>query len=101
MNGYERILAALQLREPDQVPIMEWAIDPKVVEGLCPGCNYFDLVEEMNLDGVAVGGHQFVRRHARGQVGCPLGADSRGILPCGGGHQVGGRPRGIHTAQPI
>ena len=61
MNGYERIVAALELREPDQIPIMEWLIDPKVREGLCPGCDYFDLIEQMDLDGVPVGGHQFPR----------------------------------------
>ena len=27
MNGYERIVAALELREPDQVPLMEWSTD--------------------------------------------------------------------------
>ncbi len=63
MNGYERIVAALELREPDQVPIMEWLIDPKVIEGLCPGCDYFDLVEHMDLDGVPVGGHHFPKHY--------------------------------------
>ena len=58
MNGYERTVAALELREPDQIPIFEWAIDPKVVEGLCPGRDYFGMVEELDLDGVTVrGGH--------------------------------------------
>jgi len=63
MNGYERIVAALELREPDQVPIMEWLIDPKVMEGLCPGSDYFGLVEELDLDGVPVGGHHFPKHH--------------------------------------
>jgi len=55
MNGYERIVAAIEHREPDRVPIMEWYMHPKVIEGLCPGCDPFDLVEQMNLDGVTLG----------------------------------------------
>ena len=58
MNGYERIVAALHLKEADQVPIMEPIIDKKVNEALWPGSDYFDLVEKMDLDGVCIGeGH--------------------------------------------
>ncbi len=58
MNGYERIVSALELKEPDQIPVMEWGIHPKVIESLCPGASGFDFVEQLDLDGVAVsGGH--------------------------------------------
>ena len=55
MNGYKRIVAALQHEQPDRIPIMELSIHPKVLEGLCPGCDLFDMVERMDLDGVCVG----------------------------------------------
>ena len=38
MNGYERMKAALELREPDRIPVMEWAIAGNVMEALVPGC---------------------------------------------------------------
>ena len=49
----ERLLCALAHDIPDRVPIMEMAIDWKVVRGL--GCrSYFDLIEQLDLDGVAI-----------------------------------------------
>ena len=54
MNGYERTAAALERRQPDRIPIMELYIHPKVVEGLCPGCDLLEAVERMDLDGVTV-----------------------------------------------
>lgn len=61
MNGFERIVAALECRQPDQIPLMEWLIDPKVVNALCPDGDLFDFVEQMDLDGVSVGGRHFPR----------------------------------------
>ncbi len=53
MNGYERIKAALELREPDTVPLMEWSIAPNVREALFPGCaDESEFAELMGLDGV-------------------------------------------------
>ena len=63
MNGYERTVAALELKEPDQVPVFEWVIHPKVVEGLCPGRGYFDMVEELDLDGVTARGRSVPQHH--------------------------------------
>lgn len=63
MNGYERIVTALQRKEPDQVPLLEWYIHPNVIEGLCPGGDVFDLVEQMDLDGISVGGRH-VPKHS-------------------------------------
>ena len=54
MNGYERIVAALERREPDQIPLMELYIHPKVIDGLCPGCDLLEMVEQLDLDGVCV-----------------------------------------------
>jgi len=49
----ERLLTALARGLPDRVPIMEMAIDWKVVRGLGYR-SYFDLIEQMDLEGVAV-----------------------------------------------
>ena len=64
MNGYERIVTALQGKEPDQVPVWEWYIDPKVIEGLCPGCDSFELVEQMDLDGILSPGGKHGVKHS-------------------------------------
>ena len=56
MNGYERIKAALELREPDRIPVMEWLIAPNVMRGVFPECrDEFEFVELMDLDGIDVG----------------------------------------------
>ncbi len=53
MTPRERLFTALARGTPDRVPIMEMAIDWKVIRGL--GCRgYFDLIESLDLDGVAV-----------------------------------------------
>jgi uroporphyrinogen decarboxylase len=49
----ERLLTALARGAPDCLPIMEMAIDWKVVRGLGYR-SYFDLVEQLDLDGVCV-----------------------------------------------
>jgi uroporphyrinogen decarboxylase len=57
MNGYERMVAALELREPDQIPMMEFGFHPTVIKSLAPEAkDAFDLVEQMGLDGINVGG---------------------------------------------
>jgi len=52
MKPRQRILAALDRRNlPDRVPLMEMAIDWKVMRGL--ECSrYFDLIEQLDLDAV-------------------------------------------------
>ena len=59
MKPRERIIGALERSPapgrslPDRVPVMEMAIDWKIVRGLdCSG--YFDLIERLDLDGVTV-----------------------------------------------
>jgi len=54
MTGYERMMAALQLKEPDRVPIWELIIDPPVIRALYGDMSYPDFVEKENLDGITV-----------------------------------------------
>jgi uroporphyrinogen decarboxylase len=50
MTSLERTLAALRREEPDRVPVFEFMIDPKVIEGILPGGDYLDLVEILDID---------------------------------------------------
>jgi uroporphyrinogen decarboxylase len=54
MTSYERFVTALELREPDRVPIYEGFIDPAVVEGICPGGTYHDVIDKLDLDMVRI-----------------------------------------------
>ena len=51
MNSKERVLAALNLKEPDRVPIFEWEIDPKVINKICRGYSLANFVEKFDLNG--------------------------------------------------
>lgn len=37
---------------PDRLPTFEYAIDKKVIEGICPGGTYADVVETLDLDAI-------------------------------------------------
>jgi len=53
VNSYERVMTALELREPDRVPIVESAISPHVIKALCPQArDRNDFEEMMGLDAV-------------------------------------------------
>jgi len=54
MTGYERMMMALQLKQPDRVPIWELIIDPPVIKALYGDISYADFVEKENLDGITV-----------------------------------------------
>ena len=51
MDSKERVLAALNLKEPDRVPIFEWEIDPKVINKICRGYSLANFVEKFDLNG--------------------------------------------------
>jgi uroporphyrinogen decarboxylase len=55
MNSRERVFTALERREPDRVPILEWSIDSKVIDAIYPGCSYFDFLERIGMDAVSLG----------------------------------------------
>jgi len=50
VNSRERVFAALERLEPDRVPVVEWVIDPRVIDGIYPGCTYLEFVEWIGLD---------------------------------------------------
>lgn len=52
MSSRERTMAALERREPDRVPLLEWGIDPKVMQAIHPGIGFLDFMEEIGLDAV-------------------------------------------------
>lgn len=52
MTPRDRLLTALDRGFPDRIPVMEMAIDGKVIRG-AGAADYFDLVERLDLDGVA------------------------------------------------
>jgi uroporphyrinogen decarboxylase len=52
MTSRERMCKAIQKETPDRIPTFEYAIDRKVVEHFCPGGEYADVVEELDLDGI-------------------------------------------------
>jgi uroporphyrinogen decarboxylase len=54
MKPVERVLAVLRLEEPDRVPHFEWEHHPKIVKALTHDGDYFDLIEELDIDAVMV-----------------------------------------------
>ncbi len=52
MNGYQRMMAAMQLQEPDRVPIFEILIHKNVYQAICPQAkSKADFEEIMDFDG--------------------------------------------------
>jgi uroporphyrinogen decarboxylase len=55
MTSEERVLRALQRKEPDRVPHFEWLVDRRVRDALCPGCKgHNDFAIKMGQDAVIV-----------------------------------------------
>lgn len=53
MNGYERVMTAMALGQPDRVPLLEFAIHPKVFQAICPEADtQADFEEAMDFDAV-------------------------------------------------
>ncbi len=53
MNSRERVIAALERRQPDRVPYFECVIDEKVMQSLLPGCDYFQFNDWIGQDTVS------------------------------------------------
>ena len=54
MNGYERVIAALEHKVPDRVPMFELVIDERVMEAIYPGCDYYAFADRFGLDAVGL-----------------------------------------------
>ncbi|MFI5342308.1 MAG: uroporphyrinogen decarboxylase family protein [Candidatus Methylomirabilales bacterium] len=52
MNSYERVMAALERRQPDRVPYIESVIDSNLMQSLLPGCDYYAFSEWIGIDSV-------------------------------------------------
>lgn len=53
MTGYERIMTAINRGQPDQLPILEFTINKKVVRAICPEAEtQADFEEAMDFDAV-------------------------------------------------
>jgi uroporphyrinogen decarboxylase len=50
MTSRERVIAALERKEPDRVPLFEPIIDPKVIDGALPGGAYEELSDKLGDD---------------------------------------------------
>jgi uroporphyrinogen decarboxylase len=53
MNSRERVVTALSRGQPDRVPWFECVVDPRVMEAILPGCDYFEFNEFIGLDNVS------------------------------------------------
>ncbi|MCF7687069.1 MAG: hypothetical protein K9M98_03435 [Cephaloticoccus sp.] len=56
MNSVERVHTALQLGQPDRVPILEFVVDEKVARVAVPGCrDVADCMDQLDMDSVGCG----------------------------------------------
>jgi uroporphyrinogen decarboxylase len=53
MNSRQRVIAALERRQPDRVPYFECVIDEGVMQALLPGCDYYAFNEWFEMDNVS------------------------------------------------
>ena len=54
MNSLERVLTALNLKEPDTVPIIEWIIENPVIQKIMPGSSMLDFYDNFDIDGICI-----------------------------------------------
>jgi len=54
MNGYERMMSAINRREPDRVPVWELIVNAPVIKALYGDISYEDFVEKEDMDGITI-----------------------------------------------
>ena len=54
MTSCERVFAALERKTPDRVPLFELVVDEGVMQGIFPGCTYYEFVDRFGLDVVGL-----------------------------------------------
>ena len=52
MNSRERIIAALERKEPDRLPTFEWKISQPIIDAFTPGGTEWDFIDAVGLDAV-------------------------------------------------
>lgn len=63
MNSYERVIRAIQKKQPDRVPIVEFVIDPVVYKSIMPDAkDVADFSARIGLDAVQCGA-RYMRLH--------------------------------------
>ena len=91
MNSYQRVKRALELKEPDRVPIIEFVIDPKVIKGACPEAkNQADFAQIVGLDAVSCMGSSQFKKVSENSDGTYV--DEWGVLYKKGGTEVVSHP---------
>lgn len=54
MNSLERVIAALERRQPDRVPFFECVIDERIMQALLPDSDYFQFSDWIGLDNASM-----------------------------------------------
>lgn len=54
MSSLERFIIAIQRKEPDMVPIIEWEVEESVREKIMPGKSMFDFYENIDFDAITI-----------------------------------------------
>lgn len=58
MNSSQRVRTALQLGQPDRVPVLEFVVHEKVAREAVPGCrDVADCMDQLDMDGVGCSAH--------------------------------------------
>lgn len=54
MNQKERVIRALERKEPDYVPTLEWDINPAIVKAITGSEDVLDIIETLDIDGIVI-----------------------------------------------
>lgn len=91
MNSYQRVKAALELKKPDRVPIIELSINSKVIKAACPAAkDQADFAEIVGLDAVTCLGISQFNKISENSDGTYV--DEWGVLYKEGGSETVSHP---------
>jgi len=54
MNQKERVICALELKQPDRIPVLEWSVDERIRKKIIKNSTILDIVEYLDLDGLTL-----------------------------------------------
>ena len=75
MTPYERMMLALERRQPDRVPVRELIVNQPVIFSLYGDISYADFVEKEDLDGIT-----YPEDQKRDQLGSNIYSDEWRII---------------------